>query len=474
MPVYIDPPRWPAHGTEFSHLISDTSLEELHASAARIGLSRRAFDRDHYDIPRERYDDAVAAGAIEVDGKQLVRILVASGLRIPAARRNDKVLTALRRRWDAAVGVTEALQRLRETLLAGWGEQHRHYHDRTHLLAVLVALDELTDANPPLEVVLGAWFHDVVYEGQAGADEEASAQFALATLPQVGLEQETADEVARLVRMTTHHNPEPGDTHGALLSDADLSVLGSTPARYADYVRRVRAEYPQVPEYEFVHARLMILDRLDPDSLYTTQRARTLWGEQARENLAVEIDELRLGSLARVQVPEWCKVLPIVGVCFVRGGQLLTVRKRDTKMFMLVGGKIEDGETAQAAAVREIAEEVALEVASEELEPLGEYASPAANEPATWIDSTVFVVSAPAHLMDDDDAQTAPDPSAQAEIEELRHLDLHPQAVANAEATLAPLIRRQVLPMLRRRDPRFWSAHVRGQSPYRLDHEPQA
>lgn len=468
MPVYIDPPRWPAHGTEFSHLISDTSLDELHAAAKRIGISPRAFDRDHYDVPRQRYDDAVAAGAVEVDGKQLVRILVASGLRIPAARRNDKVLTALRRRWDGAVGVTESLQRLRETLLTGWGEEHRHYHDRTHLLAVLVALDELTDGNPPLEVVLAAWFHDVVYEGQAGADEEASAQFALATLPQVGMDEATADEVARLVQMTTHHNPEPEDTKGALLSDADLAVLGGSPARYADYVQRVRAEYPQVPEYEFVHARLLILDRLDPAALYKTERGRALWGEQARQNLAVEIDELRLGSLARVQVPDWCKVLSIVGVCFVREGELLTVRKRDTTMFMLVGGKIEEGETAPTAAVREISEEVGLNVAPERLETLGRFCSPAANESATWIDSTVFAVTAPAQLMDEDEANTAPDPSARAEIEELRQLNLHPEAVAEAEATLAPLIRRQILPVLRRRDPRFWSAHVRGESPYRL------
>ncbi|WP_081994452.1 DUF4031 domain-containing protein [Kocuria sp. ZOR0020] len=473
MPVYIDPPRWPAHGTEFSHLISDTSLEELHAAAERIGLSPRAFDRDHYDVPRQRYDDAVAAGAVEVDGKQLVRILVASGLRIPAARRNNKVLTALRRRWDGAVGVTEPLQRLRETLLAGWGEEHRHYHDRTHLLAVLATLDELTDGSPPLEVVLAAWFHDVVYEGQAGADEEASAQFALSTLPQVGMDQDTADEVARLVRMTTHHNPDPQDTHGALLSDADLAVLGGTPERYADYVQRVRAEYPQVPEYEFVHARLLILDRLDPAALYKTERGRALWGEQARLNLAVEIDELRLGSLARIQVPEWCKVLPIVGMCFVRDGHLLTVRKRDTEMFMLVGGKIEDGETALAAGVREITEEVGLVVAPEHLELLGEFDAPAANESATWIDSTVFVVTTPVQLMNDDDAPTTPDPSAQAEIEELRHLDLYPDAVSAAEDTLAPLIRRQVLPMLRRRDSRFWSAHVRADSPYRLAQEPQ-
>ena len=47
MTVLIDPPAWPAHGTVFSHLVSDASLEELHAFARAAGLSERAFDRDH-------------------------------------------------------------------------------------------------------------------------------------------------------------------------------------------------------------------------------------------------------------------------------------------------------------------------------------------------------------------------------------------------------------------------------------------
>ena len=53
MTVYIDPPRWPAHGTVFSHLISDTSLSELHELARALGVSERAFARDHYDVWRE-------------------------------------------------------------------------------------------------------------------------------------------------------------------------------------------------------------------------------------------------------------------------------------------------------------------------------------------------------------------------------------------------------------------------------------
>ena len=81
MTVLIDPPQWPGHGRMWSHLVSDDSYEELHAFAARIGCPRRAFDRDHYDLPSGRYADAVGAGAVEVGSKELVRRLTAAGLR---------------------------------------------------------------------------------------------------------------------------------------------------------------------------------------------------------------------------------------------------------------------------------------------------------------------------------------------------------------------------------------------------------
>lgn len=81
MAVLIDPPAWPAHGTVFSHLVSDVSFEELHEFARRAGLPERAFDRDHYDVPERMYAGLVEQGAQPVPSKELVRRLIASGLR---------------------------------------------------------------------------------------------------------------------------------------------------------------------------------------------------------------------------------------------------------------------------------------------------------------------------------------------------------------------------------------------------------
>lgn len=82
MSVLIDPPAWPGpRGLLWSHLVSDSSIEELHAFAALLGVPPRAFDRDHYDVPETVYEHAVLLGAEPVSSRELLTRLVASGLR---------------------------------------------------------------------------------------------------------------------------------------------------------------------------------------------------------------------------------------------------------------------------------------------------------------------------------------------------------------------------------------------------------
>ncbi|MDR8412261.1 DUF4031 domain-containing protein [Nonomuraea sp. 3-1Str] len=82
MTVLIDPPNWPGpRGLMWSHLVSDHSLEELHAFAALLGVPGRAFDRDHYDVPETVHRRAVELGAQAGSSRGLLRRLIAAGLR---------------------------------------------------------------------------------------------------------------------------------------------------------------------------------------------------------------------------------------------------------------------------------------------------------------------------------------------------------------------------------------------------------
>jgi hypothetical protein len=81
--ILIDPPLVPSRGRMWSHLASDTSYDELHVFARTLGIPERGFDRDHYDVPGERYDEVVAAGAVPVTSRELTTRLRIAGLRRP-------------------------------------------------------------------------------------------------------------------------------------------------------------------------------------------------------------------------------------------------------------------------------------------------------------------------------------------------------------------------------------------------------
>jgi hypothetical protein len=63
------------------HLVSDTSLAELHEFAAELGIPERGFGGDHYDLPEEYRQKAIDLGAIPTSSQDIVRALKAAGLR---------------------------------------------------------------------------------------------------------------------------------------------------------------------------------------------------------------------------------------------------------------------------------------------------------------------------------------------------------------------------------------------------------
>lgn len=90
MAILIDDPRWPAHGRMWAHLVSDSDLDELHAFARAHDIPRRAFDLDHYDVPDDAVAHLIDGGAEHVSGHDLVRRLIASGLRVTARERRGR------------------------------------------------------------------------------------------------------------------------------------------------------------------------------------------------------------------------------------------------------------------------------------------------------------------------------------------------------------------------------------------------
>ena len=184
---------------------------------------------------------------------------------------------------------------LRDELAAAYADPSRGYHDTRHLTEVLTRLDELAEAGADFDVtvvLLAAWFHDAVYDGERDAEERSAAwaEDALAPL----LPQPDVAEVARLVHLTETHQPDDADLNGCALSDADLAILAAPAGRYDDYVAAVRREYAHLPDEVFGAGRAAVLGALAAKRhLFHTAYARQHWEAPARANLERELAVLR-------------------------------------------------------------------------------------------------------------------------------------------------------------------------------------
>ncbi len=90
MTVYVDDMRAAYGRMVMCHMIADTD-DELHAMADAIGVARRWYQRDHYDICLSKRRLAISAGAAEITRRELAGKVMARRRADFAAQRGAPV-----------------------------------------------------------------------------------------------------------------------------------------------------------------------------------------------------------------------------------------------------------------------------------------------------------------------------------------------------------------------------------------------
>lgn len=182
-----------------------------------------------------------------------------------------------------------------------YAEPHRRYHRTSHVEAVLadasrLAVAEKLDARQRAILTLAVCAHDVVYDAKPGEDERASAEWARQVLTAAGVDDDAVSTVVALVLTTLTHSIEPNDVVAAVLSDADLAILGSPEAVYDAYTSAVREEFAAIPDEMWSAGRRHVLEQLlARPRLFISQTGFADWETAARRNIQRELRRLPVG-----------------------------------------------------------------------------------------------------------------------------------------------------------------------------------
>jgi predicted metal-dependent HD superfamily phosphohydrolase len=170
----------------------------------------------------------------------------------------------------------------------------RFYHNWSHIEDCLTKLDAWPNRGKRSKSLLkhALIWHDFVYDPESKTNEQDSAdRYRYYFSHQQS--KRFVNEVCRLILLTKGHTTLPNDVRGSIMISIDLSILGSEPDTYAEYVKNIRKEYSMFTDKQYNVGRIKVLQKfLDSERIYPNDRAAELWEVQARINIQNEIDQL--------------------------------------------------------------------------------------------------------------------------------------------------------------------------------------
>lgn len=186
-------------------------------------------------------------------------------------------------------------------LLSMYAQDGRAYHNTSHLVAVLQALDWSREAlrlthevyavpsqvrEEMFDVVaLALFYHDAVYDARAKDNELQSRVLFEADAKLMNLPEAIVVRVSHLIDLTASHT-KAKTLEEKLMADCDLSILGASKDAFKAYDDGIRAEYAHVPDELYGPARRKVMKTFaDQQSIFKTRAFYHAYETAARANL---------------------------------------------------------------------------------------------------------------------------------------------------------------------------------------------
>lgn len=185
----------------------------------------------------------------------------------------------------------EVSKKLWAEVVSHYTGESRHYHNLEHLDNFYNQLKKCKHLTKDHDLLVVAMvYHDVIYNSPDHRDEERSADFAVERLTEIGYPKEKTEACKALILATKSHAlSDDADTN--YFNDADMTILGLDRATYNTYVKNVRLEYGNTPQFDTGRKRVLQYF-LKMDRLFKTDFFHKIYEKSARENIAAEISTI--------------------------------------------------------------------------------------------------------------------------------------------------------------------------------------
>jgi len=186
---------------------------------------------------------------------------------------------------------TMMADKLWKEVVSNYSGKDRYYHTMAHLENFYAQLQKCEAQTKDHDVLFMAMiYHDVIYNSADHKDEERSADMAVERLKGIGFAEASISKCKELILATKAHAVS-ADADTNYFNDGDMSILGLDRAVYQQYVKDVRMEYGNTPQFDAGRKRVLQYF-LGMERIFKTDFFYKIYEASARANVTWELSQL--------------------------------------------------------------------------------------------------------------------------------------------------------------------------------------